>query len=73
MFPNFFSVQFSVINEFTPYLLFRCEAAITEEEKSQLMASSYETLIQARKENVGLQVEAAYRERLQEAFQQVSY
>ena len=50
----------------------RCQAAITEEEKSQVMASSYQQLIEARKENVALQLEAAYRERLQQAYDQVS-
>jgi F-type H+-transporting ATPase subunit b len=48
-----------------------CKAAIKEEEKAQWMATSWETLIQAKKENVALQLEAAYRQRLQEAFSQV--
>jgi len=49
----------------------RCSAAVTDEEKAQWMATSYETLIQAKKENVQLQLEAAYRERLQDAYNQV--
>lgn len=49
----------------------RCTAAISEEEKAQWMGTSYETLIAAKRENVALQMEAAYRERLQEAYQQV--
>jgi F-type H+-transporting ATPase subunit b len=49
----------------------RCTAAIADEEKSQWMATSYSTLIQAKKENVALQLEAAYRERINEAYQQV--
>jgi len=48
-----------------------CKAAISEEEKAQWMATSWETLIQAKKENVALQLEAAYRTRLHEAFSQV--
>jgi hypothetical protein len=35
------------------------------------MGTSWEALIQARKESVGLQLEAAYRQRLQDAFTQV--
>ncbi|TRY73047.1 hypothetical protein TCAL_05837 [Tigriopus californicus] len=49
----------------------RCQASITEEEKAQWMATSYESLIQAKKDNVALQLEAAYRERLAEAYSQV--
>jgi F-type H+-transporting ATPase subunit b len=51
----------------------RCKSAIDEEEKAQWMATSWETLIQAKKENVALQLEAAYRQRLQEAFSQVTF
>jgi hypothetical protein len=36
------------------------------------MATSWEALIQAKKESVGLQLEAAYRQRLQEAYSQVT-
>jgi F-type H+-transporting ATPase subunit b len=49
----------------------RCKLAIEDEEKGQWMATSWEALIQARKESVGLQLEAAYRQRLQDAFTQV--
>ena len=35
------------------------------------MKSSYEELIAAKKENVALQLEAAYRSRINEAYQQV--
>lgn len=49
----------------------RCKEAISAEENAQWMATSYETLIEVKKENVALQMEAAYRERLQEAFLQV--
>jgi len=49
----------------------RCQAAIAEEEKAQLMATSYEALIEAKKESVALQLEAEYRGRLAEAYQQV--
>ncbi|XP_040564359.1 ATP synthase subunit b, mitochondrial [Lepeophtheirus salmonis] len=45
--------------------------AIAEEEKVQWMASSYETLIEAKKESVALQLENAYRSRLQEAYLRV--
>merc|ERR1712156_918864 len=47
------------------------KAAIAEQKESQVMASSYEELIQAKKEAVGLQLEAEYRSRLQNAFTQV--
>lgn len=49
----------------------RCKNAIAEEEKAQWMATSYEQLILAKKENVALQLENAYRARLQEAHQKV--
>merc|ERR1719383_1462286 len=42
----------------------RCKAAIAEEENSQWMATSYKELIEAKKENVGLQLEIEYRTRL---------
>ena len=37
------------------------------------MASSYEELIQAKKDAVGLQLESEYRSRLQNAYTQVKY
>jgi len=49
----------------------RCRTAIEDEEKGQFMAGSYEELIAAKKENVGLQLESEYRARLKEAFTQV--
>jgi len=49
----------------------RVKAAIAEEENSQWMATSYEELMQAKKENVGLQLEIEYRSRLNEAYKQV--
>jgi len=49
----------------------RCKAAIAEEENSQWMATSYKELIEAKKENVGLQLEIEYRSRLNEAYKQV--
>ena len=51
----------------------RCKEAIAEEENSQWMATSYQELIQAKKENVGLQLEMEYRTRLNEAYKQVSF
>ena len=51
----------------------RCLAAIKDEETSQFMKSSYEELIAAKKENVALQLEGAYRSRINEAYQQVSH
>jgi len=49
----------------------RCKAAISEEENSQWMATSYKELMEAKKENVGLQLEIEYRARLNEAYKQV--
>ena len=49
----------------------RCADLVKEENHSQWMATSYETLIEAKKENVALQLEAAYRSRLQHAYDQV--
>ena len=47
------------------------KAAIAAEEEAQFMASSYEELIAAKKEAVGLQLEAEYRSRLATAYDQV--
>merc|ERR1711976_353884 len=47
------------------------KVAIEEQKEAQVMASSYEELIQAKKEAVGLQLEAEYRSRLQNAYSQV--
>lgn len=49
----------------------RCMDLIKEEEKAQQMATSYENLIDAKKESVALQLENAYRARLQTAYEQV--
>merc|ERR1712210_162812 len=49
----------------------RCLTAIKDEEQSQFMKSSYEELIAVKKENVALQLEGAYRSRINEAYQQV--
>jgi len=49
----------------------RCKAALTEEENSQWMATSYQELMAAKKENVGMQLEIEYRSRLSEAYKQV--
>jgi len=49
----------------------RCKAAIEDEDNAQFQAGSYEQLIEAKKENVGLQLESEYRARLKEAFTQV--
>ena len=51
----------------------RCKAALTEEESSQWMATSYQELMAAKKENVGMQLEIEYRTRLSEAYKQVSF
>merc|ERR1719297_70956 len=48
-----------------------CKAQIEAENKAQYMATSYEELIAAKKEAIGLQLEAAYRARLQDAYTQV--
>lgn len=49
----------------------RCKEAIDNESNAQFMAGSYEQLIAAKKENVGLQLESEYRARLKEAYTQV--
>ena len=49
------------------------KVAIEEQKEAQVMASSYEELIQAKKEAVGLQLEAEYRSRLQDAYNQVNF
>lgn len=49
----------------------RCKASIDEEENSQWMATSYKELMEAKKENVGMQLEIEYRTRLSEAYKQV--
>merc|ERR1719167_558885 len=46
-------------------------AAVEDEEKAQWMAGSYEELIEAKKENVALQLESEYRARLKDAYTQV--
>ena len=51
----------------------KCKAAIGAEELAQYNATSYEELIQAKKDAVGLQLEANYRQRLNEAYTQVIY
>jgi len=47
------------------------KAEIEVENDKQVVASSYEELIKAKKEAVGLQLESSYRQRLAEAHQQV--
>merc|ERR1712110_1342644 len=47
------------------------KTAIEEQKTAQVMASSYEELILAKKEAVGLQLEAEYRSRLASAYSQV--
>ena len=49
----------------------RCKSAIEDENNAQWMAGSYEQLIEAKKENVALQLEAEYRARLKDAYTQV--
>merc|ERR1719397_289742 len=48
-----------------------CKATIAAEEKAQTDAAAYADIITAKKEIVGLQLEATYRERLHEAYTQV--
>ena len=48
-----------------------CKNAIAGEQSSQADASSWSDIISAKKEAVGLQLEAAYRARLVEAHSQV--
>lgn len=48
------------------------EEAVAEEKKAQWRAEGQELLIQAKKENILLQLEAAYRERLMNTYYEVS-
>jgi len=48
-----------------------CKESIAMEEKAQANAVAWEDIIAAKKEIVGLQLEASYRERLNEAYTQV--
>merc|ERR1712112_86467 len=48
-----------------------CKSAIAAEEESQAKAAAWEDIIAAKKEAVGLQLEAVYRARLQSAYTQV--
>merc|ERR1712054_697414 len=48
-----------------------CKSAIAAEEESQAKAAAWEDIISAKKEAVGLQLEAVYRARLQSAYTQV--
>lgn len=50
----------------------RCKAALAEEEEGQWMATSYKELLQIKEENVAMQYEIEYRQRLNEAYKQVS-
>merc|ERR1712203_444775 len=47
------------------------KTSIEAEKEAQVMASSYEELIQAKKDAVGLQLESEYRPRLANAYTQV--
>jgi len=49
----------------------RCKAALAEEEEGQWMATSYKELLQVKQENVAMQYEIEYRQRLAEAYKQV--
>ena len=48
-----------------------CKNSIASEEGAQANAAAWKDIITAKKEAVGLQLEAVYRSRLQEAHQQV--
>ena len=50
----------------------RCKAALAEEEEGQWMATSYKELLAVKQENVAMQYEIEYRQRLAEAYKQVS-
>merc|ERR1712111_264967 len=57
--------------KFVKMKLTNTRRSIESEKEAQVMASSYEELIQAKKDAVGLQLEAEYRSRLQNAYTQV--
>ncbi len=44
---------------------------VEDEQVSQDMSASFDKLIQAKKDNIALQLEAVYRERMKEAHQMV--
>lgn len=62
----------SELNEGRETTIKNLENAIEEEKKAQWRAQGQELLIQAKKENVLLQLEAEYRERLMRAYNEVN-